>query len=245
MKIYILKNDEQLGPYEESKVLDMLEAGDLLPDDSAIRHGDKNWQKLRDYYPEVGKIAPKNIPLEETPPKKSRKGLLLGCGGFFMLAILVAGVLGFFAYRNLFPADSQEDLPDVVKDFKLANRYPPKGNVWGTQTNFVGIYENESKTQTIIYLMTVFNDESAAKDEMRAGLIQSCQSGETPMDFSFIDESGKEISQAATCAVPLYVVKDNRLVTLGGGGASGETFIEFAENLPFNKGTTMKKKVEN
>lgn len=244
MQIYILKNNEQLGPYEESNVLDMLETGDLLPDDLAIQHGDKGWQKLRDYYPDAGKAAPAIVSPEETTPKKSRKGLFLGCGGFFLVALLVAGILGFFAYGNLFPADSKDDLPDTVKDFKLANRYPPKGNIWGTQTFFVGIYENELKTQSVIYLMTVFSNESAAGDEMRAGLISTCQSGETPMNFSFNDEGGKEISKGATCAVPLYVQKENRLVTLGGAGASGETFIEFAENLPFNKGTKMTKKTE-
>ena len=171
--------------------------------------------------------------VEQTAPKKSRKGLLLGCGGFFLIALLIAGILGFLAYRNLFPADSTEDLPDKVRDLKLANRYPPKGNVWGTETNFVGFYGDESKTKTVLYLMTVFSDEATAKDAMRTELAKSCQTGETPMYFSF-KKDGTEMSQGATCAVPLYVQKGNKLATIGGSGASADTFIEFAENLPFN-----------
>ena len=219
----------------------MLGNGELSPSDLAIRQGGKEWQKLGDFYPNAGNIAPVKLAAVEQPaPKKSRKGLLLGCGGFFLFALLIAGILGFLAYRNLNPADSTEDLPDKVKDLKLANRYPPKGNVWGTETNFVGFYQDESKAKTVLYLMTVFSDETAAKDAMRTELVKSCQTGETPMYFSF-KKDGTEMSQGATCAVPLYVQKGNKLATIGGGGASADTFIEFAENLPFNIGSTMTK----
>ncbi|CAN5679845.1 hypothetical protein BH20ACI4_BH20ACI4_30600 [soil metagenome] len=245
MSIYINKNNQQIGPFEEAKVLEMLQNGELSPNDLAIRQGDKKWQKLDVFYPNAGNIAPANIAaaVEQPAPKKSRKGLLMGCGGFFIIALLVAGVLGFLAYRNLYPADSMEDLPDKVGDLKLNNRYPPKGNVWGTETNFVGLYGDESKTKTVLYLMTVFSDETTAKDAMRAELVKSCQTGETPMYFSF-KKGGVETSQGATCAVPLYVQKGNKLVAIGGSGASADTFIEFAENLPFNQGATMIKKTD-
>lgn len=242
MQIYISKNNQQLGPFDEPKVLEMLERGELSANDLAIQQGDTEWQKLGNYFPNAGIAAPAKLAaVEQIAPKKSRKNLLLGCGGFFVIALLVAGVLGFLAYRNLNPADSKEDLPDKVGDLKLANRYPPKGNVWGTETNFVGLYGDESKTKTVLYLMTVFSDETTAKDAMRAELVKSCQTGETPMYFSF-KKGGVETSQGATCAVPLYVQKGNKLVAIGGSGASADTFIEFAENLPFNQGATMEKK---
>ena len=241
MQIYISKNNQQLGPFEESRVLEMINAGELSANDLAIRQGDTEWQKLGNYFPNAGNAAPVTLAaVEQTAPKKSRKGLLLGCGGFFVITLLIAGVLGFIAYRNMFPADSKEDLPDKVKDLKLANRYPPKGNVWGTETNFVGLYGDESKTKTVLYLMTVFSDEATAKAAMRTELAKSCQTGETPMYFSF-KKDGTEMSQGATCAVPLYVQKGNKLATIGGSGASADTFIEFAENLPFNSGATMTK----
>jgi hypothetical protein len=247
MQIYITKNNQQFGPFEEAKVLEMLNSGQLSPDDLAIRHGDKDWQKLGNYFPNAESSAPLKaaVVAEQHPanPKKSRKGLLLGCGGFFLIALLIAGVLGFIGYRNMNPADSKEDLPDKVGDLKLDTRYPPKGDVWGSQTNFVGLFKDEAKTQSVLYMMTVYSDETAAKDALRAELAKSCQTGETPMYFTF-QKDGKEMSEGATCAVPLYVQKGNRLAAIGGSGADVDTFIEFAENLPFNQGAKMTKKGE-
>ena len=244
MQIYVSKNNQQLGPFEESKVLEMLGSGELSPNDQAIRQGGSEWQKLGDLFPNAGNIAPATVAaVGQSAPKKSRKGLLLGCGGFFLITLLIAGILGFLAYRNMYPADSKEDLPDKVGDLKLANRYPPKGNVWGSETNFVGLYGDESKTKTVLYMMTVYADETKAKDALTSELAKTCKSGETPMYFTF-KKGGVETSQGATCAVPLYVQKGNKLAALGGSGADVDTFIEFAENLPFNQGATMEKKGE-
>lgn len=241
MSIYISKNNQQLGPFEESKVLEMLGNGQLSRNDLAIRHGEEQWRKLAELYPNLQIEPPAKIETQPIEPKKSRKGLLLGCGGFFLVALLIGGVLSFLAYRNLRPADSTEDLPDAVKDFKLNDRYPPKGNIWGSETNFMGIYSNSSKTKTVLYLMTVYSDESAANDALRTDLSKSCKSGESPMYFKFV-KNGAELSQAVTCAVPLYVQKENKVVTIGGSGADVDTLISFAENLPFNGGATMIKK---
>lgn len=239
MQIYVSKNNRQTGPFEEAKVLEMLGRGELSPNDLAIRQGDKEWRKLVDYYPNAGQIAPPNVAVVK--PEKNRNKLFIGCGGFLLIALLIGGVLGLLAYRNLYPADSTEDLPDKVKDMKLADRYPPKGNVWGTETNFVGIYGDETKTKTVLYMVTVYADETTAKDALRAELVKTCKTGETPMYFTF-NKGGAETSQGATCAVPLYIQKGNRLAAIGGSGASADTFIEFAENLPFNTGATMTKK---
>lgn len=229
-------------------MLEMLRAGQLSPNDLAIKQGGSQWQKLGEMFPSAGgqafgtaAAAVQNTSAPAAAPKKSRTGLLLGCGGFLVLMVLVAGVLGFLAYRNMFPADSTENLPDKVKDFKLDNRYPPKGNIWGTEANFMGIYSDATKTsKSVIYLMTVYTSETAAKDALRSGLASSCRSGETPMNFSFV-KNGVEVSQGSTCAAPLYVQKDNKLVALG-GSADVDALIEFAENLPFNGGAEMKKK---
>lgn len=252
MSIYVHKDNQQLGPLEESKVLGMLRSGELSAQDMAIRQGETEWRKLGDYYPNVSSPSPTPTPAAETQPapvasdqpapKKSKKGLLLGCGAFLVIALLIAAVLGFLAYRNLNPADSTEDLPNSVGNMKLDTRYPPKGDVWGNKTEFVGIYSNTSKTESVLYMMTVYADEATAKDEFRKELADSCKTGETPMYFSFRDKNGIEVSQGATCAVPLYVQKGNKLAAIGGSGADVDTFIEFAENLPFNAGTTMKKK---
>lgn len=46
MSIYLYKNNEQVGPYEESTVRDWLQNGQLSPNDSAIREGMTEWQPL-------------------------------------------------------------------------------------------------------------------------------------------------------------------------------------------------------
>jgi hypothetical protein len=181
------------------------------------------------------------IEAAQPAPKKSRQGLLLGCGGFFLIGLLTLGVLGFFAYRNTHPEDSFVNLPDSVKDLKLTTRYPPKGNIWGTEAEYIGLYSDETKTTSVLYLMTVYKDEETAKTALRDNLLKSCRSGETPMYFSFLDKNDVTVSQGATCAVPLYVQNSNKMATIGGSGAGADDFIEFAENLPFNKGTKMKK----
>ncbi len=50
--IYIYKNNQQSGPFEERIVLDQLNAGLLSPDDMAIRHGESKWQTLGAMFPD-------------------------------------------------------------------------------------------------------------------------------------------------------------------------------------------------
>ncbi len=236
MSIYIQKNNQQLGPFEKSKVMEMLKSGELSPNDSAIKHGENEWQKLSDYFPNAGNAAPAEIVFGQPAafPRRRFGGSFLVIG---LIGLLIAGILGISAYRNMYPADSTENLPDSVKDFKLNERRPPSGNIWGTETRFIGIY---SKSPSVFYLMIVYTDEMTAKEAMRTKLNESCR-GETPMYFSF-SKNGTEMSQGATCGIPFYIQKDNKFITVGGPSVTVETIIEFAKNLPFNAGTTMIKK---
>ena len=54
MPIYINKDNQQSGPYEDRVVIDQLRSGMLSPDDMAIRHGESSWQRLGDMFPGVG-----------------------------------------------------------------------------------------------------------------------------------------------------------------------------------------------
>ncbi|MEP7148297.1 MAG: DUF4339 domain-containing protein [Acidobacteriota bacterium] len=54
--IYIHKNNQQTGPYEEHVVLDQLKSGFLKPEDLAIRQGDSQWEPLRTMFPQVVQI---------------------------------------------------------------------------------------------------------------------------------------------------------------------------------------------
>lgn len=67
MSVYINKNNRTLEPFEESKVREMLSAGQLSPDDAAIRHGETQWQKLDEI------ISQQMAPTIQTAPKKIAK----------------------------------------------------------------------------------------------------------------------------------------------------------------------------
>jgi hypothetical protein len=45
MSIYVNKSNQQLGPFEEAKVLEMLRFGQLSPEDLVIRQGQNQWQQ--------------------------------------------------------------------------------------------------------------------------------------------------------------------------------------------------------
>ncbi len=138
MQIFINKNGQQLGPFEEEKVLEMLRNGQLLPNDFGIKQGQQSWQKLGEMFPQPiqsASIPPINKPNvqvnQHTPtPQKSgsSKGLmfgLIGCGGLILLSVV--GLLAFFAFSNRSSNDvtvskntnsNTKTSPPVITDFK-------------------------------------------------------------------------------------------------------------------------------
>src|SRR3954469_21155102 len=57
MAVYIYKNNQQSGPYEESAVAEWLKKGQLSPEDMACQQGSSQWQPLKVLFPEFG-VAP-------------------------------------------------------------------------------------------------------------------------------------------------------------------------------------------
>ena len=66
MPIYINKNNQQSGPYEERVVIDQLRNGMLSPNDLGIRHGETTWRRLGDMFPNVGS-SPAPPPVSASP----------------------------------------------------------------------------------------------------------------------------------------------------------------------------------
>jgi GYF domain 2 len=54
MQIYINKDNQQLGPFDEEKVKEMLAKGEVYKNNLCIREGDTNWQPLEVFYPNIG-----------------------------------------------------------------------------------------------------------------------------------------------------------------------------------------------
>lgn len=112
MQIYINKNGQQHGPFDEAKVLEMLRNGQFSPNDFGIKYGQQNWQKLGEMFPQPkqpANIPPINKPniqvnQQVTPTSTksgSSKGImfgLLGCGGLILLSVV--GLLAFFAFSK-------------------------------------------------------------------------------------------------------------------------------------------------
>jgi GYF domain 2 len=114
MKMFINKNGQQHGPFDEEKVLEMLRNGQFSPNDFGIKDGQQSWQKLGEIFSEPKQntsIPPINQPPQNVPniqvnqqftptPQKSgsSKGLmfgLIGCGSLILLSVV--GLVAFFA----------------------------------------------------------------------------------------------------------------------------------------------------
>ena len=51
MQIYINKNGQQIGPFDEAKVREMLKNGEVSADDWVFRQGDTEWSRVGTLYP--------------------------------------------------------------------------------------------------------------------------------------------------------------------------------------------------
>lgn len=115
MQMYINKNGQQLGPFEESVVLEKLRNGEFSPNDYGIKQGQQQWQKLGILFPAQPAWTPPNVSLNppiqttsavQTPPAKSGGSKvwmfgLIGCGGLILLSIIGAiGLIAFSGRRN-------------------------------------------------------------------------------------------------------------------------------------------------
>jgi len=97
MHVYILKNNQQLGPYSEDELLERITSGALTPDDFCRREGMAEWQPVNlvfSLHAQQVSPAPVTILESEPPPLKQplSRGLIyliplgviiLGCGVLF------------------------------------------------------------------------------------------------------------------------------------------------------------------
>jgi hypothetical protein len=100
MPVYISKNNQQTGPFEDEQVIAQLQSGAVSPDDFGIRHGDTDWRRLGDLFagrflPPLagGSFAPDSVQAaaggvaSAQAPKKGGclKGGLIGAGILLLL----------------------------------------------------------------------------------------------------------------------------------------------------------------
>lgn len=106
MQMYVNKNGQQLGPFEEAKVLEMLRGGQFSPNDLGFKQGQTQWQKLGEIFPAQSTsgfsgFTPTQPVSSIQPPTSVKSGSstglkfgLIGCAGIILLGIV--GAAGFF-----------------------------------------------------------------------------------------------------------------------------------------------------
>ncbi len=83
MSIYIRKNGQTTGPFEENTVLNYLKAGNLTSNDMACRHGEESWQPLGSMFGNSPQASP--VTVDKINVKKCLRFLLGIPAVFFIL----------------------------------------------------------------------------------------------------------------------------------------------------------------
>jgi len=151
MAIYIHRNGEQFGPYEEQAVIDQVRTGQLSPEDMGIRQGEKDWQKLRVMFPDAtpttpspDAIPPPPVIAEAAPAAAVQyeavyRGTTLQkvfFGLCLLMAIVALAATGFFFYTLMSSSgDLQADLTKM--SYKILTRNAAGGIVVGAFFTFL------------------------------------------------------------------------------------------------------------
>jgi hypothetical protein len=103
MQIYINKNGQQLGPFDEANVAEMLQNGKLLLTDLAIREGESEWQALSKLLPNTDLSGDDFVP-DFGRKHQSKSGclpnMLIGFGAICLSLGLIFGGIGLTATQH-------------------------------------------------------------------------------------------------------------------------------------------------
>lgn len=92
MAIYLNKNGQQSGPFDDAVVRGQLESGQLSPGDAAIRPGEAAWSTLGTLFPDVARSSFAPSPaVENIAVAPAKKGG--GCRVALGVTMLVVGLL--------------------------------------------------------------------------------------------------------------------------------------------------------
>ncbi len=100
MQIYIYKNNQQSGPFDENIILGWLQTGQLSQSDFACRQGKNQWQTLGEMFlqakPSAG-FANLPNPYRQPQPQKSGGSKMLRFGMIGVGGIMILSVIGTIA----------------------------------------------------------------------------------------------------------------------------------------------------
>ena len=130
MQIYITKNNQQSGPFEEVQVLEMLRSGQVSPNDLGFRQDSRQWQPLREMFQisapspsqnnpttqNIGSWAKQNIQSQIFVQYKPASSRLIG----YLITLFLIGVLPVlagFILRTFFNAYPLGNILMVIGGF--------------------------------------------------------------------------------------------------------------------------------
>lgn len=165
--------------------------------------------------------------------------VLIIVGSLLAAGFLFLAVLGFTAYRNFFPSADKIEAAATVGKFNLKRTFPVKGNLWGTETDYLLEYETENagKKEAITYLLHKFSSESAAISDFSR---ETCSRKDLTKEGVIKDRSGSPVGDFKYCGGTLHFRNKSRAATvytfvLGSTDtASDDTVIDFVKSLSFN-----------
>ena len=131
MKIYINKNNQQSGPFEEGQVLEMLRNGQLSAHDLAIREGDKDWQPLGSAFANSAGIGAVSTASNVAPKSGCRRILAIGLlvlGVLFFLGGIGGTMIGFSGGSNYACQLADESYNKMQEAYKKYESNPTKEN---------------------------------------------------------------------------------------------------------------------
>ncbi len=192
MKMFINKNGQQHGPFDEARVVEMLRNGQFSPNDFGIKDGQQSWQKLGEMFPPpkqsaiVPPINKPNVQVNQqftpTPQKSgSSKGLmfgLLGCGGLILLSVI--GLIGYFAFTG---KTSNNPVANVNSNSNTKISAP-------IPTDFTSM---KDKAEDLVKLSPPLKLDSTAKIKGKVALVEK---GKFDAQMDFFDVYYKEISES-------------------------------------------------
>jgi hypothetical protein len=170
--------------------------------------------------------------------KKAVK-ILAVIGSVLMVGVVLIAVLGFVAYRNLFPAMDRAEAAETVGNFKLRKAFPVKGNILGTTVSYFLEYEtdNGGKKNAITYSLRKFWSESGAIEDFQK---TECGRADLAKEGVVKDKNGNPVGDFRYCSGTLHFRNGARSVSVykfvigRNDYAPDDVVINFVKNLLIN-----------
>ncbi len=209
MNIYIHKNDEQFGPFNDDQLSDGIKTGQFTLDDLAWIEGQAEWVPLRNLWqqPQVISPAPKNIP-EGKHIEVNKSGIMLKAviaSAVLLGALLTTILMGVFPFAA-HKTEPQIELKEIKGEVFITTKGADTKRLSGILIRF---YQREELEKN--FADSVKNAAAAMPPyEKTINRLQK-EILETEKEFNESEKSGGAHFQAAMATINLINAQKNYL----------------------------------